>query len=60
MEFRLTGDPISAACAFEIGFVNHVVPGPELLDAAAALAAKIGHHPPLAVPAARQAVALLA
>jgi enoyl-CoA hydratase/carnithine racemase len=58
MEILLTGDPISAARAFEIGFVNHVVPGPELLDAAVALAARIGHHPPLAVRAARQTVEL--
>jgi enoyl-CoA hydratase/carnithine racemase len=56
MEILLTGDPISAGRALEIGFVNRVVPGSQLREAAMTLAERIAGHPPLAVRAARRTV----
>ena len=41
MEMLLTGDPLTAAEAREIGLVNRVVPAAELADATRALAAQI-------------------
>lgn len=58
MELLLTGDPISAARAREIGFVNHVVPAGELMPAAFAMAEKIAANAPLTVRAARELVYL--
>jgi enoyl-CoA hydratase/carnithine racemase len=58
MELLLTGDPIGAERAREIGFVNHVVPGAELLPRAFALAGKIAANAPLTVRAARELVYL--
>ena len=58
MELLLTGDPIGAERAREIGFVNHVVPGAELLPRAFALAEKIAANAPLTVRAARELVYL--
>ena len=53
MEMILTGDPVSAARAYELGLVNRLVPaeaGPEaLLDEAMGLAAQIAVNAPLAV-----------
>ncbi|MEA2150557.1 MAG: hypothetical protein QOD69_2387, partial [Solirubrobacteraceae bacterium] len=51
LELNLTGDPISAAEAFEIGLVNRVVPDHELFDEALAWARKLGGQAPLAVGA---------
>ncbi len=48
-ELALTGDPIDAARAYELGLVNQVVPGAELVDAALALAERIAKNAPLAV-----------
>jgi enoyl-CoA hydratase len=48
-EMALTGDPISAQRAYELGLVNQVVPGDEVLDAAIALAERIAANAPLAV-----------
>ena len=48
-EMALTADPIDAARAYELGLVNKVVPGPEVLDAALALAERIAKNAPLAV-----------
>jgi len=48
-EMALTGDPISAPRAFELGLVNAVVPGDQVLDAAVALAERIAANAPLAV-----------
>ncbi len=58
MELLLTGDPIDARRAHEIGFVNHVLPAAELLPAAHAMAAKIAANAPLTVRAARELVYL--
>ena len=58
MELLLTGDPIDARRAYEIGFVNRVVPAAELLPAAMAMAEKIAANAPLTVRAARELVYL--
>lgn len=49
MEMILTGDPITAQRALELGLVNQVVPQSEVLDAAKALAARITVNAPLSV-----------
>jgi enoyl-CoA hydratase/carnithine racemase len=49
MEMLLTGDPIDAHMAFELGLVNSVVPGEGLMDAARELARRIRENAPLAV-----------
>jgi len=57
LELNLTGDPISAAEAYEIGLVNQVVPDHELLDVALAWARKLGGQAPLAVGAIKRTTA---
>jgi enoyl-CoA hydratase/carnithine racemase len=54
MEMGLTGDPINAVRAKELGLINQVVPVAELRDAALALAARITVNGPLAVQATKQ------
>ncbi|GAA4129903.1 crotonase/enoyl-CoA hydratase family protein [Nocardioides fonticola] len=49
MELLLTGDPISAARAAELGLVNRLTPAGGALDGALALAATIAANGPLAV-----------
>jgi enoyl-CoA hydratase/carnithine racemase len=51
LELLLTGEPITAQRAAEIGLVNKVVPHDQLLPTARALALKILEKPPLAVHA---------
>lgn len=58
MELLLTGDPIDARRAYEIGFVNHVVPSSDLMAAAIGMAEKIAANAPLTVRAARELVYL--
>jgi enoyl-CoA hydratase len=53
MELALTGDPIDAARAYELGLVNRLCSPDELLDTAMALAAQINANAPLAVRASR-------
>lgn len=60
MEILLTGRPIDAARAYEIGLVNRVVPQAELIDAAVALAHDIIACAPLSVAAAKETVRLAA
>jgi len=55
LEMNLTGDPISAAEAYDIGLANSVVPDHELLDVALAWARKLGAQAPLAVAAIKRA-----
>ncbi|WP_189545249.1 enoyl-CoA hydratase-related protein [Streptomyces gelaticus] len=55
-EMILTGDPIPAARAAELGLVNTVVPADELMDAARDMAARIIRHAPTAVTACLRAV----
>jgi enoyl-CoA hydratase/3-hydroxyacyl-CoA dehydrogenase len=57
LELNLTGDPISAAEAYEIGLVNQVVPDHELFDSALAWARKLGGQAPLAVGAIKRTTA---
>jgi crotonobetainyl-CoA hydratase len=54
MEMILTGEPISAQRALELGLVNHVVPRAELIDAAVELAESICANAPLAVQASKR------
>ncbi|MFD0404770.1 crotonase/enoyl-CoA hydratase family protein [Kitasatospora sp. NPDC127116] len=56
LELILTGDPIPAARAAEIGLVNSVVPAGELMDTARHLAERIVRHAPTAVAACLRAV----
>jgi enoyl-CoA hydratase/3-hydroxyacyl-CoA dehydrogenase len=49
LELNLTGDPISAEEAYELGLANRVVPDHELLDTALAWAKKLVGQAPLAV-----------
>lgn len=58
MEILLTGKPISAQRAYEIGLVNRIVEPDELLPAALGLAADILDGAPLSVRAARETVML--
>lgn len=60
MEIMLTGDPISAQRAYELGLVNRVVPAAELHTATQALADTIAANAPLSVRAAKQLVYLSA
>ena len=54
LELLLTGDPIDAARAAEIGLVNRVVPEGGALEAAIELAERIAANAPLAVVATKQ------
>lgn len=58
MEILLTGDPVTARRALEIGLVNRVVPDAELRAAAQALAERIAANAPLSVQAAKKTVYL--
>jgi enoyl-CoA hydratase len=52
----MTGDPISAERALELGLVNRVVPADQVLDQAVALAERIGENSPVAVRVSRKLV----
>ena len=56
MEMVLTGAPIDAQTAEQLGLVNRVVPVERLLDEAKDLANKIAAKPPLSARLAKQAV----
>ena len=56
MELALTGDPIDAQRAYELGLVNRICEPGALLDTAIALAAQITANAPLAVRASRDIV----
>jgi enoyl-CoA hydratase/carnithine racemase len=58
MEVLLTGDPIPAQRLHALGYVNQVVPGPQLMEAALALADRIAGNAPLTVRACRELVHL--
>jgi enoyl-CoA hydratase/carnithine racemase len=49
MELGLTGNPIDAARAMQIGLINRVVPADSLIDEALSLAGEIAENAPLAV-----------
>lgn len=56
MELLLTGLPMSAERALEVGFVNKVVPAADLLDEADKLARSIADNAPLSVRAGKRLV----
>jgi enoyl-CoA hydratase len=56
MELLLTGAPITAERAYEVGLVNRVVPADSLLAEAVAMAQVICENAPLSVRAAKQLV----
>lgn len=58
MEILLTGDPITARRAYEIGLVNRLAEPGDLLDTAVELAGRILAGAPLSVRAARETVML--
>ena len=58
MELLLTGRPIDAARAYEIGLVNRVTPPERLMDTALELAREIAANAPLSVMAMRETVML--
>lgn len=54
MEILLTGQPISAQRAYEVGLINKIVEPESLMDEAMALARRIADNGPLAVRAAKE------
>ena len=56
MEMLLTGDPVSAQEAYNLGIVNQVVPHNELMDAAQKMADRILENGPVAVRAIKESV----
>jgi enoyl-CoA hydratase/carnithine racemase len=56
MELLVTAEPIDARRAREVGLVNRVVPGADLVDAAHEMARGIARNAPLSVRAAKQLV----
>lgn len=58
MELLLTGEPLSANRALELGFVNRVVPDDTLHTAEQDLAEKIAANAPLSVRAAKELITI--
>lgn len=54
LQILLTGDPITAQRAYEVGLANEVVPLPDLHDHAQELAIRIAANAPLSVRAAKR------
>ncbi len=54
MEILLTGQPISAQRAYEVGLINKIVEPEHLMEEALAYAARIADNGPLAVKAAKE------
>jgi enoyl-CoA hydratase/carnithine racemase len=54
LEMALTGDPIDARRALELGLINRVVPQDQLMDEALELANAIAKNAPLAVRASKR------
>jgi enoyl-CoA hydratase/carnithine racemase len=54
LELGLTGDPIGAQRAYELGLVNRVVPAAEMMATARALAATIAANGPIALQATKE------
>jgi crotonobetainyl-CoA hydratase len=57
MEMILTGEPITASRAYELGLVNRVVAQADVLDCALELAARITDNAPLSVQASKRIAA---
>ena len=60
LEIMVTGDPLTAARAYEVGLVNRVVPDAELRSAAQVMAMSIAANAPLSVAAAKKTAYLSA
>lgn len=60
MEILLTGDPLSAQRAYEVGLVNRVVPAADLVEVTQSLAEGIAANAPLSVLACKATVRLSA
>ena len=58
LELLMTGNPISAQRAYELGFVNHVVPADQVMEKARALANDILAGAPLFMKAAKEMVCM--
>lgn len=58
LEILLTGTPITAQRAYEIGFVNRVVPAAQVMPKALEIAETIAENAPLTVAAAKEMVYL--
>jgi len=56
MELVITGEPMAATRAHELGLVNHLAPHGGALEAALALAARVAPNAPLAVRASKRVV----
>jgi enoyl-CoA hydratase/carnithine racemase len=56
MQLLMTGDPIDALRAREVGLVNEVVPAAQLREAAQELAERIAANAPLSVAASKAMV----
>jgi enoyl-CoA hydratase len=56
LELAMTGDPIDAQRALQLGLVNRVVPADRVIDEAIAIAERIGENSPIAVRSSRQLV----
>jgi enoyl-CoA hydratase len=56
MEVMLTGAPVTALRAYELGIVNKVVPAEMTIEVARRMARQIAEKPPLAVRMAKEAV----
>jgi enoyl-CoA hydratase len=56
MEVNLTGQPITAQRAFQLGIVNRVVPAEMTIEVARRLAATLAEKPPLAARMAKESV----
>jgi enoyl-CoA hydratase len=56
LELAMTGDPIDAQRALQLGLVNRVVPVHDVVDEAIAIAERIGENSPIAVRMSRQLV----
>lgn len=54
LEMALTGDPITAARAYELGMVNRVVPAADLMTSALDLAQRIAANGPLSLAATKE------
>ena len=60
LEMLLTGEPLTASRAYDLGLVNAIARRAELLDVAGALAARIAANAPLSVRAGKEMVYLAA
>ena len=56
MELLLTGRPIDAQRAYELGLINRIVPADRVFDEAVAMAERVASMAPLAIRATKEAV----